>query len=173
MMPSRCTRRTLLAQLSIGAGLSGCLGRSPGNIEASAAARLFNDAYDTFRKAKSSLRDARDAWDVEDWAKASRLFAQARSQFERAESDFGNAARGARKADCGAIRKDARKMGQKCNLYARACRNWKEAATLYERGNDGEAEELRVDGDEAYDRAADVPTAREKGQNDPTCINRS
>lgn len=172
-MTFRCTRRTLLAQFPLGVGLSGCLGSTSGNPAASVAARLFNDAYDTFRKAKRSLRDARDAWDAEDWPGASDLFAQARSQFRRAESDFENAARGAREADCGAIREDARRMSRKCNAYARACRNWGEAATLRERGDDEEAEEFRVDGREAYGRAVDVPIAHERDQGDPTCINRS
>ena len=168
-MPFRCTRRTLLAQISVSVGFSGCYGSVSGDPAASVAARLFNDAYDTFRKAKSSLQGGRDAWDVEDWAEASSLFAQAQSQFERAERDFQNASRGARKADCGAIRNDARRMSQKCHVYAQACRNWKEAATLYERGNSEGAEEFRVDGNEAYNRAVDMPTVDEKEQKDPVC----
>lgn len=172
-MVFRCTRRTLLAQIPPGVGLSGCLGSTSGDPAASVAARLFNDAYDTFRKAKRSLRDARDAWDAEDWPVASNLFAQAQSQFRRAESDFQNAANGAREADCGAIRGDARRMTRKCDFYARACRNWKEAVALHERGEDERAEAFRVDGDEAYGRAVDVPIAHERDQGNPTCINQS
>lgn len=168
-MSSRCTRRTLLAQIPLGIGLSGCLGSLPGDPAASVAARLFNDAYDTFTKAKSSLQDARDAWDVEEWTEAFNLFAQAQSQFKRAERDFENAANGARKADCSAIRDDARRMSRKCHVYARACRNWKEAAALYERGDNEEAEELRVDGNEAYSRAVDIPTVHERDQKGPRC----
>lgn len=168
-MPFRCPRRTFLAQLSIGVGFSGCLGSSSGNPAASVAARLFNDAYDTFRKAKSSLQGARDAWDDEEWAEATNLFAQAQSQFKRAELDFINAANGARKADCGAIRNDARRMRQKCHVYVQACRNWKEAATRYERGDNEEAEEFRVDGNDAYNRAVDMPTVHEKDQKNPIC----
>lgn len=168
-MTFRCTRRTLLAQIPVSVGVSGCLGSTTGNPAASIAARLFNNAYDTFRKAKSSLQAARDVWDVEDWAEASNLFAQAQSQFKRAESDFANAANGARKADCGAIRKDAIRMGRKCHIYAQACRNWKEAATLYGRGDNEEAEGFRIDGDEAYERAADMPVVHQKDQKDPRC----
>lgn len=168
-MPFRCTRRTLLAQIPIGIGLSGCLGSLSGDPAASVAARLFNDAYDTFTKAGRSLQDARDAWDVEKWPEAFDLFAQAQSQFKRAERDFANAANGARKAECSAIHDDARRMSQKCQIYARACRNWKEAAALYERGDDEEAEEFRVDGTEAYNRAVDIPTVHEKDQRDPRC----
>lgn len=168
-MPFRCTRRTLLAQISIGVGLSGCLGSLSGDPAASVAARLFNDAYDTFTKAKSSLQDARDAWDVEDWTAAFNLFAQAQSQFKRAERDFQNAANGAQKADCGAIHDDARRMGQKCHVYAQACRNWKEAAALYEQGDNEKAEEFRVDGNEAYNRAVDLPIVHEKDQKEPRC----
>jgi hypothetical protein len=168
-MPLRHTRRAVLAQVWVGVGLSGCLGRGSDDPAASVAARLFNDAYDTFRKAKRSLRDARGALGVEDWVGARNLFAQAQSQFERAERDFDNTTIGARRADCGAIREDAMRMNRKCHLYARACRNWKEAATLYERGDDEGAAEFHVEGGRTYERAADVPTAHEKEQKDPVC----